>query len=228
MSLRRSAIRRFESRLRRYWQHFELEACLQVRARGYRIVFDFANVIDHYPTSATFVAGREGALAVKVFNSAYNHAFVLGKHLTGWKRVVCLAYLLGVGSVGARACGLSGRSAAVREPPAGAVHPPAHVAGPVRGLAGRGPGALRGAAAGRLRLSRRRPGKRCGVIASPTHDPAPVAPAPATVCGSPMSCMTTTAASGTAATSPSWPAGSSGTTRCTSTPTRSRSLTRNV
>ncbi len=101
MSLRRSAIGRFESRLRRYWQHFELEACLQVRARGCRVLFDFANVVEDYPTSATFVAGREGDLAVKVFNSAYNHAFVLGKHVTGWKRVVCLAYLLGVGSVGA-------------------------------------------------------------------------------------------------------------------------------
>ena len=101
MSLRRAAFGRFEARLRRYWQFFEMDACLQVRARGYRVLFDFANVIDHHPTSATFAAGRDGDLAVKVFHPAYNHAFVLGKHLAGWRRAACLAYLLGVGSVGA-------------------------------------------------------------------------------------------------------------------------------
>jgi GT2 family glycosyltransferase len=101
MSLRRAAFGRFEGRLRRYWQFFEMDACLQVRARGYRVLFDFANVIDHHPTSTVFRAGRDGDLAVKVFHPAYNHAFVLGKHLAGWRRVACLAYLLGVGSVGA-------------------------------------------------------------------------------------------------------------------------------
>jgi GT2 family glycosyltransferase len=99
MSLRREAFARFESRLRRYWQLFEMEVCLQVRRRGYRVLFDFANVIEHHPTSQTFVAGREGDLTVKIFNSAYNHAFVMSKHLSGWRRAACLAYMLGVGSV---------------------------------------------------------------------------------------------------------------------------------
>ncbi len=106
MSLRRSAFERFESGLRRYWQHFEMDACLQARARGYRVLFDFANVVEHYPTSSTFVAGREGDLTVKIFNSAYNHAFVLAKHLTGWRRAACLGYMLAIGS--SAAPGLAG------------------------------------------------------------------------------------------------------------------------
>ncbi len=99
MSLRREAFGRFESQLRRYWQLFEMEVCLQIRRRGYRVLFDFGNVIQHHPTSQTFVPGRHGDLTVKIFNSAYNHAFVMGKHLSGWRRAACLAYMLGVGSV---------------------------------------------------------------------------------------------------------------------------------
>jgi hypothetical protein len=71
-----------------------------VRARGYRILFDFANVIAHYPTSSTFTAGRAGDLRVKIYNAAYNHAFVLGKHMTGCRRAACLAHMLGVGATG--------------------------------------------------------------------------------------------------------------------------------
>ena len=99
MSLRREAFGRFEFRLRRYWQLFEMDACWQVRNRGYSVLFDFANVIDHYPTSTTFAAGRDGDLTVKIYNSAYNHAFVMSKHLRGWRRAVCWGYLIGVGSV---------------------------------------------------------------------------------------------------------------------------------
>ena len=39
MSLRRAAFHRFEDRLLPYWQGFEADVCLQVKARGYRVHF---------------------------------------------------------------------------------------------------------------------------------------------------------------------------------------------
>ena len=99
MSLRRAAFDRFQEGLRRYWQLFELDACLQVKARGFRILFDFANVVEHYPTNTAYVAGRDGDLTVKVFNAAHNQAFVLARHSPVGLRSVRLLYLLFVGSV---------------------------------------------------------------------------------------------------------------------------------
>ncbi len=99
MSIRRDAFDRFEPGLRAYWQMFEMDACLQARSRGYRVLFDYANVIEHHPRSAVFDGSREGDLAVKIYNGAYNHAFILAKHRP-W-RIWQLAYLLMVGSVAA-------------------------------------------------------------------------------------------------------------------------------
>lgn len=100
MSLRREAFDRFEAGLRRYWQLFEADACLQVRHRGYRIVFDSAIVVDHYQTirESAYAPGRGGDLDVKVGNASYNLAFVLSKHTRGPLRWARLAYLLGVGT----------------------------------------------------------------------------------------------------------------------------------
>ncbi len=111
-SLRRAGFDRFEAGLRRYWQLFELEACLQVKARGYRILFDFANVVRHYPTNSAYAGGRDGDLDVKVYNAAFNQAFVLALHSPAWLRPVRLAYLLLVGSTSTP--GLLGSAAAVR------------------------------------------------------------------------------------------------------------------
>ena len=112
MSLRRSAFDRFEAGLRPYWQFFEGEACCQVKARGFRILFDFANVVEHHPTNSIYAHGRDGDLGVRVFNGAYNHAFVLAKHSPAPLRPCRLLYLLGVGAVNAP--GLLGSLAALR------------------------------------------------------------------------------------------------------------------
>jgi GT2 family glycosyltransferase len=99
LSARRRLLHRFEPHLREYWQTFELDVCLQVRAAGYRVRFDFGNPVSHFPTNPSFTAGREGDLAVKVFNAAHNQALILAKHsdwrLAPWR----LLYLLLVGSV---------------------------------------------------------------------------------------------------------------------------------
>jgi cellulose synthase/poly-beta-1,6-N-acetylglucosamine synthase-like glycosyltransferase len=100
MSLRRSAFDRFESGLRRYWQCFEADACLQVKARGYRVVFDPGIVVEHRVpyTDSVYSPGREGDLAVKVGNAAYNQALVLSKHTPGLLRPLRALYLLAVGN----------------------------------------------------------------------------------------------------------------------------------
>jgi hypothetical protein len=70
-----------------------------VHRSGLRIVFDFANTVDHHPTQGAFAGGRDGDLTVKVFNAAYNHAFIMAKHSPFTTRLPKLFYMLGVGSV---------------------------------------------------------------------------------------------------------------------------------
>jgi hypothetical protein len=100
MSLRRTAFDQFEDNLKPYWQFFELEACLQVKARGRRVLVDFGNVVQHHPTNSAYTGGRDGDLRVKVYNAAYNHSFILAKHSALLLRPFRLLYLLLVGSVG--------------------------------------------------------------------------------------------------------------------------------
>jgi GT2 family glycosyltransferase len=101
LSFRRAALGEFEAGLRRYWQLFELDACLQVKARGYRVLFDFANVVDHFPTNTAYTPGRGGDLVVKVDNGSYNQGFVLAKHSTAPVALCRLLYLCLVGSTAA-------------------------------------------------------------------------------------------------------------------------------
>jgi GT2 family glycosyltransferase len=99
MSLRRSAIDGFEPALKRYWQLFEADACLQVRARGYRVRFDPAIVVEHRPAVSTaYTEDRSGDLATTVANASYNLGFVLSKHTPAPLQWVRWLYLLGVGT----------------------------------------------------------------------------------------------------------------------------------
>jgi glycosyltransferase involved in cell wall biosynthesis len=101
MSLRRTAFDRFEPALRRYWQLFEADACLQVRARGYRVRFDPGIVVDHGAgaySAAAYVPDRRSDLQTRVANSAYNLGFVLSKHTPPPLRWIRWLYLLGVGT----------------------------------------------------------------------------------------------------------------------------------
>lgn len=110
LSFRRTALETFETELKPYWQMFELEACLRIRSRGYRVLFDYANVVEHHPTNTAYAGGRHGDLSVKIYNGAYNHAFVLAKYSRGLQAAVRLSYLLLVGSVsspGLAACALA-------------------------------------------------------------------------------------------------------------------------
>ncbi|MDV3349880.1 glycosyltransferase [Leptothoe sp. LEGE 181152] len=99
-SFRRVALDSFEDSLKPYWQMFELEACLKIKSKGYRIIFDFSNVVNHYPTNTAYKGGRDGDLQVKIYNACYNQAFILSKHSARTVRGIRLAYLLLVGSTG--------------------------------------------------------------------------------------------------------------------------------
>jgi cellulose synthase/poly-beta-1,6-N-acetylglucosamine synthase-like glycosyltransferase len=100
MSLRRCAFERFEDGLRRYWQMFEADVCLQVRARGYRVLFDPGIVVDHYltPRVSVYEGGRGGDVEQKVGNAAYNAAFILSKHTRGPQRWARWAFQMAVGT----------------------------------------------------------------------------------------------------------------------------------
>jgi glycosyltransferase involved in cell wall biosynthesis len=98
MSLRREAFDHFENGLRPYWQMFEADACFQVRRNGYQVLFDFGNVVSHYPLNTVYVLGRGGDPEIKIFNAAYNWAFVVSKHSPVGLRLIRAAYLLFVGS----------------------------------------------------------------------------------------------------------------------------------
>jgi GT2 family glycosyltransferase len=94
MSLRRAAFDTFEASLRPYWQLFEMDACLQVAARGYEVWFDFSNVIEHHATSIAYKPDRDDNLDIKIYNPAYNEAFVLSKFSPWHLRLPRLAYML--------------------------------------------------------------------------------------------------------------------------------------
>ena len=101
LSLRRGSFDRYDDRLKPYWQMHETDVCLQVKSRGYRLLFDFNNVVRHYPSSEYATPGRAGNLELKIYNAAYNNAFVLSKHSPQHLRAVRLLYCLAVGSVAA-------------------------------------------------------------------------------------------------------------------------------
>jgi hypothetical protein len=98
LSFRRSGLDRFETGLRPYWQMFELDACLGVRARGLRVIFDFANVVEHHPTNTAYAGGRGEAAKEHAASACFNQALVLSKRSPTALRPVRLAYLLLVGS----------------------------------------------------------------------------------------------------------------------------------
>lgn len=107
MWLRRKAFDRFSTDLRAYWNLFELEACLQVKRYGYIILFDYGNVVLHYPSNTAYAGGRQGDLTIKIYNPCFNLGSIHAYH-SPWLLLplrIARQYLLGsVQSPGAAAC----------------------------------------------------------------------------------------------------------------------------
>jgi glycosyltransferase involved in cell wall biosynthesis len=98
LSFRRNSIKLFDAHLRPYWQYWEVDMCLQALRGGGQVLFDFSNVVRHYPSNLAHDGIRGGNLAVKFGNPNYNLAFVLSKHSPMGLRVMRLCYLLLVGA----------------------------------------------------------------------------------------------------------------------------------
>jgi GT2 family glycosyltransferase len=99
MSIRRAAFTTFDSHLKPYWHMFEAEACCQVKAKHFQVMFDFSNPVHHSPhNNWLYAQDRSGDLTLKVLNPAYNHAYILAKYSRLPWRIVRFLYLLMVGS----------------------------------------------------------------------------------------------------------------------------------
>ena len=79
MSIRRVAFSKFEDRLRPYWHFFETDACLQVKQRGYKIIFDFANTVNHFPSITEYDRYNKQTAVRHVYNVAYNRGLIHSK-----------------------------------------------------------------------------------------------------------------------------------------------------
>lgn len=103
MSFRRRALDKFDATLKPYWHFFEAEACLQAARRGYRVLFDFANPVRHYPVHRITISLRLMD-EYRIYNLAYNHAYILSKHSPWWLRPPRLSYLLLIGTATRPGC----------------------------------------------------------------------------------------------------------------------------
>lgn len=101
MSLRRIAFQQFNLNLKPYWQNFELDVCLQVKQKGFQVLFDYGNQVSHFPTNPAFNGNRDIQKEIRIYNPAYNYAFILASRSPFYLKPIRLFYLLLVGNVSA-------------------------------------------------------------------------------------------------------------------------------
>lgn len=105
MSFRRRLLPGFDERLQLgAAQCNDLDASLSVRRMGYRLVYDPAAVVDHYPAQRHGEATRQYDAPHMLFAEGHNWMYVALKHSRPWQVPVLLAYGFLVGH--ARAYGL--------------------------------------------------------------------------------------------------------------------------
>jgi cellulose synthase/poly-beta-1,6-N-acetylglucosamine synthase-like glycosyltransferase len=73
----------------------ELDLCLRIREAGFRVIYDPALVVEHYPAPRPNLPQR--MTPVTSLQSAHNLAYTLWRRLPWWRRVVFLAYMLAIG-----------------------------------------------------------------------------------------------------------------------------------
>lgn len=122
MSFRRAAIGplRFDTRLRGTGAQVcnDMGFCLAVRRRGWKLIYDPAAAVDHYP-AARFDEDRRGSVsAVAYRNAAFNYALVVAEALGPVRAWIFLLWAVVVGTRGCpgalqfiRLVGTEGRAA---------------------------------------------------------------------------------------------------------------------
>ena len=102
MSFRTQALNgvRFETRLLGGGAQVcnELGVSLAVKQRGWKLLYDPAVAVDHYPSIRHDEDQRNAFSRDAVRNAAFNETLLLCEHLGGWRRVVFLAWALAIGS----------------------------------------------------------------------------------------------------------------------------------
>ncbi len=100
MSFRRALLRPFDEQLLGDVVYFEVDACLQIRAQDYRVLWDPAVIVDHFPAAREHGIPREADRALKVFQNSFNAAYVVLKHVSAPRAAAFLLFAFAVGSTG--------------------------------------------------------------------------------------------------------------------------------
>lgn len=102
MSFRRSAIAHmnFDNRMRGTGAqvHFELAFCLALRRAGWKLVYDPAVAVNHYPAQRFDEDQRTQFNAIALINEVHNETLVLLEHLSPLRRVVFLIWVTFLGT----------------------------------------------------------------------------------------------------------------------------------
>ena len=102
MAYRRAALDgvRLDERLRGSGAqvHFEIDLSLMVKGAGWKLAYDPAIAVDHYPASRPAGEERERPSRSALFNEVHNETYVLLKRLPPGRRPLALAYWMAVGT----------------------------------------------------------------------------------------------------------------------------------
>ena len=78
--------------------HWELGVCLAIRRAGWKVVFDPAVGVDHFPAARFDEDQRAAFNGVAQRNMVYNETLLLTEHLRGVRRLAFLCWALAVGT----------------------------------------------------------------------------------------------------------------------------------
>jgi glycosyltransferase involved in cell wall biosynthesis len=102
MAYRREALEgiRLDERLRGSGAqvHFEIDLSLTLKARNWKLAYDPAIGVDHYPASRPAGQERERPSRVALFNEVHNETYVILKGLPASRRPLALLYWLALGT----------------------------------------------------------------------------------------------------------------------------------
>ncbi len=102
MAYRRTALDgvRLDERLRGSGAqvHFEIDLSLMVKSQGWKLAYDPAIAVDHYPASRPAGEERELPSRSALLNEVHNETYVLLKRLPASRRPLALAYWMAVGT----------------------------------------------------------------------------------------------------------------------------------
>lgn len=103
MSFRREMIESFDERILGNAHYYEMDLCLGVLDRGFRVLYDGSLLVDHYLDAPRYLPGNQaGGEIDRAYFVHHNRVYVMLKHLPAAQRPIFLAYtFLRDGLVGA-------------------------------------------------------------------------------------------------------------------------------